>query len=114
MTMIYLDACCLNRLNDDQSQHRIREEAEAVELILRRMHSGEVQWISSEALMTRSTGIRTWNGGLRTRRSSTLQTRPLKWIRRLPTVPRILRLRATEPLTPCTWPVLKPRRLTYC
>lgn len=51
MTKIYLDACCLNRLTDDQSQHRIREEAEAVELILRRMHSGEVQWISSEALI---------------------------------------------------------------
>ena len=50
MTRIYLDACCLNRLTDDQAQHRIREEAEAVELILRRMHSGEVQWISSEAL----------------------------------------------------------------
>ena len=50
MTKIYLDACCLNRLTDDQSQHRIREEAEAVELILRRMHAGEVQWISSEAL----------------------------------------------------------------
>ena len=50
MTRIYLDACCLNRLTDDQSQRRIREEAEAVELILRRMHAGEVQWISSEAL----------------------------------------------------------------
>ena len=50
MTKIYLDACCLSCLTDDQAQHRIREEAEAVELILRRMHSGEVQWISSEAL----------------------------------------------------------------
>ena len=50
MTRIYLDACRLNRLSDNQAQHRIREEAEAVELILRLMHSGEVQWISSEAL----------------------------------------------------------------
>jgi hypothetical protein len=50
MTKIYLDACCLSCLTDDQAQHRIREEAEAVELILRRMHSGEVQWISSEVL----------------------------------------------------------------
>jgi predicted nucleic acid-binding protein len=40
----------LNRLTDDQSQRRIREEADAVELILRCMHSGEVLWISSEAL----------------------------------------------------------------
>ena len=50
MTKVYLDACCLNRLTDDQTQRRIREEAEAVERILRRMHAGEVQWISSEAL----------------------------------------------------------------
>jgi hypothetical protein len=50
MMKIYLDACCLNRLTDDQSQRRIREEAEAVELILRRSHAGELQWISSEAL----------------------------------------------------------------
>jgi hypothetical protein len=40
-----------NRLTDDQSQRRIREEAEAVELILRRMNDREVQWISSEALV---------------------------------------------------------------
>jgi hypothetical protein len=50
MMKIYLDACCLKRLTDDQSQRRIREEAEAVELILRRSHAGELQWISSEAL----------------------------------------------------------------
>lgn len=47
-----LFGCLLSQsLTDDQSQHRIREEAEAVELILRRKHSGEVQWISSEALI---------------------------------------------------------------
>jgi predicted nucleic acid-binding protein len=50
MTKVYLDACCGNRLTDDQTQRRISEEAEAVELILRRMHAGELQWISSEAL----------------------------------------------------------------
>jgi predicted nucleic acid-binding protein len=47
---IYLDACCLNRLTDDQAQLRIRREAEAVEQILRRMRDGEIQWIASEAL----------------------------------------------------------------
>ena len=47
---IYLDACCLNRLTDDQSQHRIRVEAEAVELILNKIRTGKVRWISSEAL----------------------------------------------------------------
>jgi predicted nucleic acid-binding protein len=48
---IYLDACCLNRLTDDQTQLRIRREAEAVERTLRRMRDGAVQWISSEALV---------------------------------------------------------------
>jgi predicted nucleic acid-binding protein len=47
---VYLDACCLNRLTDDQTQPRIRQEARAVELILRRMQQGNIQWISSEAL----------------------------------------------------------------
>ncbi|HSY03155.1 MAG TPA: PIN domain-containing protein [Acidobacteriaceae bacterium] len=42
---IYLDACALNRLTDDQSQPRIRNEAEAVEAILRRVETGEVRWI---------------------------------------------------------------------
>ncbi len=47
---IYLDGCCLNRLTDDQTQLRIRHEAEAVEQILRRTRDGEIQWVSSEAL----------------------------------------------------------------
>ena len=47
---LYLDACCLNRLTDDQSQLRIRKEAEAVELILGRIQAGEIQWISIDAL----------------------------------------------------------------
>ncbi len=48
---IYLDACCLSRLTDDQGQPRIRQEAEAVELIFRWMQVGAVQWISSQALV---------------------------------------------------------------
>ena len=47
---IYLDACCLNRLTDDQNQPRIREEAGAVERILKLVRDGIVQWISSDAL----------------------------------------------------------------
>ncbi len=47
---IYLDACCLSRLTDDQAQLRIRREAEAVEQILRRIRGSEIQWISNEAL----------------------------------------------------------------
>ena len=47
---IFLDVCCLNRLADDQSQARIREEAEAVELLLAEVRSGAVFLVSSEAL----------------------------------------------------------------
>src|SRR5690242_18381721 len=47
---IYLDACCLNRLTDDQNQPRIREEAAAVERVFKLVRDGTVQWISSDAL----------------------------------------------------------------
>jgi predicted nucleic acid-binding protein len=51
MKRIYLDACCLNRPFDDQSQDRIRLEAEAVILILAHIESGEWSWIGSEILL---------------------------------------------------------------
>jgi hypothetical protein len=47
---IYLDGCCLNRLTDDQSQPRIRQEAVAVQAILRLVRDGEASWVSSAAL----------------------------------------------------------------
>jgi predicted nucleic acid-binding protein len=47
---VYLDACCLARLTDDQSQPRIRKEAEAVERVLSLVRRGLVELISSEAL----------------------------------------------------------------
>lgn len=47
---VYLDACCLGRLTDDQTQLRIREEAEAVERLLRLVQNGSVEWVASEAL----------------------------------------------------------------
>lgn len=50
MPTIYFDACCLNRPYDDQTSDRVRLEAEAVLLILKRVESGEWQWISSETL----------------------------------------------------------------
>jgi predicted nucleic acid-binding protein len=40
----------LNRLTDDQNQHRIREEAAAVERVFKLVRDGTVQWISSGAL----------------------------------------------------------------
>jgi predicted nucleic acid-binding protein len=47
---IYFDACCLNRLTDDQNQPRIAAEAEAVEQILRLLRAKAIEWLSSAAL----------------------------------------------------------------
>jgi predicted nucleic acid-binding protein len=47
---IYLDTCALNRLTDEPSQPRIREEAAAVEAVLDLITSGEIRWISSSVL----------------------------------------------------------------
>ncbi len=47
---IYMDVCCLNRPFDDQTQQRIRLEAEAVLLILEHCQSGDWQLIGSEAI----------------------------------------------------------------
>jgi len=47
---IYLDACALNRLTDDQSQSRIQTEAEAVERVLHLVWSGEAEWKASIVL----------------------------------------------------------------
>jgi predicted nucleic acid-binding protein len=47
---VYLDACCLNRMTDDQSQARIREEAGAIERILAAVRLGRLEMISSKAL----------------------------------------------------------------
>ena len=47
---IYLDACCLNRPFDDQSQDRIRLEAEAVILILTHVEEGGYEWTASDVL----------------------------------------------------------------
>lgn len=50
MATIYLDACCLNRPFDDQTQDRVRLESEAVLLILGRIHTGDWRWIGGEVL----------------------------------------------------------------
>jgi len=47
---LYLDACCINRPFDDQTQDRIRLEAEAVLLIINRFENKEWSWCGSEVL----------------------------------------------------------------
>jgi predicted nucleic acid-binding protein len=48
---IYLDVCCLNRPFDDQTQERIRLEAEAILLILRRIQADDWSWAGSPAVI---------------------------------------------------------------
>ncbi len=48
---IYLDACCLSRLFDDQSQPRVRLETEAIALVLEKLSQGEWDWVGSEILL---------------------------------------------------------------
>jgi hypothetical protein len=50
VTAIYLDVCCLNPPFDDQTQARIRLEAEAVLTILARCESGDWQCLRSEVI----------------------------------------------------------------
>jgi hypothetical protein len=108
---IYLDACCLNRLTDDQAQLRIRREAEAVEQILRRMRDGQIQWIASEALtdeIDRNPNMerRLENAAILTLASEVVQVNdPI--VRRA----RTCRAQATEHLTRCIWLVRKQRGL---
>ena len=47
---IYLDVCCLNRPFDDQSQHKILLEAEAVKIIFDKIESQDWKIISSEVV----------------------------------------------------------------
>ncbi len=50
MPAIYFDTSCLGRPFDDQSQDRIRLEAEAVVLIFAHIQGGDWQWTSSEVV----------------------------------------------------------------
>jgi hypothetical protein len=47
--LIYLDVCCLNRPFDEQTQERIRLEAEAVLFILTKFQVGDWRLLGSEA-----------------------------------------------------------------
>lgn len=52
---IYLDTCSLQRSQDDQTQERIRHEAEAVETIVDYFFTGQLHWIASEVLVVEIT-----------------------------------------------------------
>ena len=48
---IYFDVCCLNRPFDDQSQQRIRLEAEAITFLFQRIQEQSWCWLGSPALL---------------------------------------------------------------
>ena len=48
--LLYLDACCLNRPFDDQSQLRVRLETEAIRTIVQLCQDGVHSWIGSDLL----------------------------------------------------------------
>ena len=50
MILVYMDACCLNRPFDDQTQPRVHLEAEAILIVLERIQNGEWEWLGSTAL----------------------------------------------------------------
>lgn len=50
MTRIYLDRCCSGRLFDDQSQQRVRDEADVVEAIIGAVEKNRLELFSSEFL----------------------------------------------------------------
>ena len=47
---VYLDVCCLTRPFDDQSQNRVRLEAEAVLSILEMAAAGKIKLVSSDII----------------------------------------------------------------
>lgn len=47
---VYFDVCALNRPFDDQSQDRIRLEADAVRIILMKCRAGDLDWVTSGAV----------------------------------------------------------------
>ena len=54
---VYFDTCALSRPFDDQSQARIRLEAEAVAHLLRAVDEGRLEWVSSEVVVFEVTRI---------------------------------------------------------
>ena len=58
---VYLDVCCLNRPFDTQEQDRLRLEAEAVLLILKRCEAGEWYWITSAVVHHEVDAVPNWD-----------------------------------------------------
>ena len=102
---IYLDGCCLNRLTDDQSQKRVREEAEAVEGFLRVVETGGATWVGSRVLEMEIAATRIWNGGTPFWGFLLSRTNSLSRSLEMRLAQRRLSGLASANLTRYTWPV---------
>jgi len=47
---LYFDVCCLSRITDDQSQARIRHEAQAIEKLMALVSDASAIWVASAAM----------------------------------------------------------------
>lgn len=105
---IYFDACCVNRLTDDQSHQRIRAEAESIEAILENVRQGTIAWVISPVLteeIQRSPQIerRRENGA-----HLALATSAIEVSDRFSFELGSLRLRDTVDMTHSIWPAPRP------
>lgn len=48
---VFLDLCCVSRFTDDQSQLRVRQETEALEVVLALIRERKILLVSSDALL---------------------------------------------------------------
>ena len=77
---VYLDACCLNRPYDDQTQDRIHLESEAVLTVLKHIEAGDWEWVVSSVILFARSQAPAWECGF-----GKPQPRVVKRLYRLPT-----------------------------
>lgn len=101
---VYLDACCLNRLTDDETQLRI----------FKRMRDGSIQWISSEVLVEeidKNPAVGTAIGERSAPHARVRDNRRERPYRRQSPTTQDCRLYLSMR---CTWPARKLREPTFC
>ena len=107
-----MDACCLNRLTDDQSQPRVREEAGAMEQILRMVQQDLATWVSSSIL-----GVEIARNPDEERRNDVnsllvFANEVVRRRQRMLIGRRNFKILALARLTPCIWLVRNARKST--
>jgi hypothetical protein len=109
-----LDACCLNRLTDDQSQPRIAEEADAVEQILRLLRAKTIEWLSSTALKAETNNNPDAERRYEVEVLLSLATNTIRWTAKSSSGQWNSKPWVTAPSMRCTWPAPKPALQKFC